>query len=46
MQKTNKPEWIPDNAGKEYTSSIMPGISTVKNSHSVKQKSKLLDFTP
>lgn len=34
MQNKSKPEWIPDNAGNEFTTSIMPGVKEIK------QKSK------
>jgi LAO/AO transport system kinase len=30
MQNKSKPEWIPDDAGNEFTTSIMPGIKDIK----------------
>lgn len=43
-ERRTKPEWHPENAGAEYTSSVMPGNQDVKNKHKKVFKRKRLEL--
>jgi len=43
MQNKSKPEWTPENAGTEFTTSIMPGIKEIKHKSKTNTFSKNLN---